>query len=110
MNIDEVESGKGLRFLPSGHWTQDVVDKIKESNSLCEKACKSPDEIFNYPGTKHELQQRRVRARREKHQERIDQIKRSLPNVVVLRRDRKIRFGKVIKFTISEEVLKPWQL
>ncbi len=33
MNIDEVESGKGLIFLPSGHWTQDVVDKIKESNS-----------------------------------------------------------------------------
>lgn len=32
MNIDEVESGKGLRFLPSGHWTQDVVDKIKELN------------------------------------------------------------------------------
>lgn len=53
MNIDEVESGKGLRFLPS------------------EKACKSPDEIFNYPGTKHELQQRRVRARREKAQARI---------------------------------------
>lgn len=32
MNIDEVESGKGLRFLPSGHWTQDVVDKIKKLN------------------------------------------------------------------------------
>lgn len=57
MNIDEVESGKGLRFLPS------------------EKTCKSPDEVFNYPGTRHELQQRRVRARRKMLRDRIDTLK-----------------------------------
>lgn len=78
MNIDEVESGKGLRFLP----------------------CKSPKETFSYPGTRHELQQRRVRARRERHQKRIDQILRAHPYGKVV--SIKERGRKVIGVLLNE--------
>lgn len=89
MNIDEVESEKGLRFLSN------------------DKPCKSPDEIFNYPGTRHELQQRRVRARREAFQSGIALIKRAIPEAVVVKR-RMNRPGTL--FMIGEGALKEWQL
>lgn len=85
MNIDEVESGKGLRFLP----------------------CKSPYEIFSYPGTRHEIKQRRVRARREAFQSGVALIKRAIPEAVVVKRRTK-RPGTL--FMIGESALKEWQL
>lgn len=86
MNIDEVESGKGLRFLP----------------------CKSPYEIFSYPGTRHEIKQRRVRARRERNKRFEEKLKNLFPNgrvSLVIRGQR--NYYRVV---ISEKDFIPWQL
>lgn len=120
MNIDEVESGKGLRFLPSDEPKKLNTEYIIDLVAYC-KRVQIPAARYGYllimedrdmylGLSRWHYQQRRVRARREKHQKRIDQIKKSLPRAVILRRDHKARFGKVVKFTISEEALKPWQL
>jgi hypothetical protein len=87
MNIDEIESGKGLRFLPN--------------------PMKSPSEVFSFPGTPYEVKQRRVRARRERFKEGIELINRAIPGSVFVKK--RMRSPGSL-FIIDESSIKQWQL
>lgn len=89
MNIDEVESGRGLRFLPSDGPKEITTEYLVELVAYCRK-CQITPTRFGYllmskdrdiylGISRWHYQQRRVRVRRERQQKRIDQYKRSYP-------------------------------
>lgn len=115
MNIDEVESGKGLRFLPSENKKEITNEYLIGLVRYAKNAQITPylnryilftDENRTiYLGlSRWHYQQRRVRARRERIHKRIDQYKRSYPGCkvqIIIKENRR----KVVFLPIGESCL-----